>query len=100
MKPIIAAGLLAMTLAACGGSPKTSFVDACMQETGEDRAQCTCMADKMEEALGRESFAELGKALNDNRGDLEQAVESLPTGSQFQVMISLAAVSIACSVGE
>lgn len=61
MKYALAASMLALGLAACGGgggNAKAKLVDACVEE-GESKETCNCQIDAVEEALGSSTLNKL-----------------------------------------
>lgn len=76
MKYALAASMLALGLAACGGGggAKGEFVEACVKESGESKETCECQANAMEEALGKSDFNKFVKIVS---SDDEEAGEKL-----------------------
>lgn len=70
MKYAIAASMLALGLAACGGgggNAKAQLVDACVEE-GDSKETCTCQVDALEETLGAGTLNKLA-SLADKEDD-------------------------------
>lgn len=62
MKYAIAASMMALGLAACGGggNGKATLVEKCVED-GESKETCTCQVNAFEEALGEENLNKLVK---------------------------------------
>ena len=79
MKYAIAASMMALGLAACGGgggNAKAEFIDECVKESGQDQAMCECQAEAMVDALGDDKFNKMVKLAK--AGD-EAAAEEMMT---------------------
>lgn len=76
MKYAIAASMMALGLAACGGGGsggKSTLVDKCVEE-GESKEACTCQVNALEEALGSDN---LNKLVSLAEKDDEAAAEAM-----------------------
>ena len=78
MKYALAASMMALGLAACGGggNAKSEFVKECVADSGESEKTCTCLADATEKAVGASNFSKLVKLAK--AGD-EDGAEKLMT---------------------
>ena len=78
MKYAIAASMLALGLAACGGGGggKSALMEKCVAD-GESKETCTCQIDAMEEALGSDNLNKLAKlaAADDEAGAEKLMIE-------------------------
>ena len=77
MKYAIAASMMALGLAACGGGgggdARAEFVSECVAESGDDQAICECQADVMIDAVGRDNFnkmTEIAKSDEDKAAEM------------------------------
>lgn len=77
MKYAIAASMMALGLAACGGgggNAKAEFVSECVAESGQDEATCECQADAMIDAVGQDNFNKMAKVAE---SDEDKAAEMM-----------------------
>ncbi len=91
-KILVCASLIA--LAACGGGGKSALVDACVDE-GEDKKDCACMADKLEEQLSPRAFEAVVLGATGKEEEAEKMMEDL--GMAEAVALGGAMISV---IGE
>lgn len=100
MRLAIAAGAMALVLAACGGTggSKAAMVKACT-DSGEDAAMCTCLADGLEENLDAKTFNTVADAMAAGEEAGSDIIENLPAEEQSKVMTAMMTVGMGCAFG-
>ena len=89
------AAIAAMSLSACGGSDRTTFVKACI-DGGSDKTVCNCMADKLEKSLSKDAFAALAKASSEQDAETEGFIDDLPPLEQVSIGVNMMEAAISC----
>jgi len=86
---LTAAAALAMGLTGCSGGARDDFMASCTTNTG-DEAGCTCIADRLDEKLDEDQFAQLAEFMAADEGDMSQAeaAEVLGSGVMEQFIMS------------
>ena len=98
MKYAIAASMMALGLAACGGGGggKAEFVKKCVAESGQDQAVCECQSDAMEEAIGTDNFNKMVKvAMNDEDAAADMMAELVAENPD--IAMKMAGAMMKCS---
>ena len=88
----------AVALMSCGGGGgKAALIDACVDE-GEDRKDCACMADKMEEGLSPRAFEAMVLSATGKDKEAEEAIEQLGMAEGIAIAGVMVAVVAECGV--
>lgn len=94
------AALLALGLAACGGSgggDRAVLVDSCVEE-GTDAEACGCMADLAKEDLSDETYGTLVDMAKSGADDAESAMNDLPADQQAEFMGFAFKAAMSCNL--
>lgn len=100
MRLALAAGAMALALAACGGTggANAKFVKAC-SDAGEDAELCTCLADGLEKNLDAKTFGTLANAMAEGEAKGEELINNLPADEQAKIMGAMMSVGMSCAFG-
>lgn len=100
MRMAIAAGALALALAACGGTggSKSAMIKACT-DAGEDAKMCSCLADGLEKNLDAKTFNTVAKAMAQGEDKGEEMIKNLPAEEQGKIMGAMMSVGMQCAFG-
>jgi len=86
---LTAAAAMVVGLAGCSGGARDDFLASCTSNTG-DEAGCTCIADRLDEKLDENQFAQLADFMAADEGEISQAeaAEVLGNGVMEQFIMS------------
>jgi hypothetical protein len=101
MKTYLLAAAAALVLAGCGaigGGEKAAMVKSCVAG-GESDANCTCIADKLEAALDKDTFKSVATAIAAGEEEGNAMMEALPADKQGAVMGALMTAGMTCMMG-
>jgi len=106
MKYALAASMMALGLAACGGGGgagdsgkvKSAMIAECTED-GESKETCECQVDALEEALGKDDFGKMAKFVQakDEEGG-EKFMMDLMT-EKPDIAMKMGMSMMACSTG-
>jgi len=101
MKTFLIAAVAALALAGCGavgGGQKAAMIKSCT-ESGESEANCTCVADSLEEGLDADTFKLVATAMAAGEEEGQQMMNDLPVEKQGAVMGALMSAGMSCMMG-
>lgn len=101
MKTLILAAAAALLLTGCGaigGGEKAAMVKACV-DSGETDKNCTCIADKLEAGLDKDTFKAVAGAMAAGEEEGNKLMEALPADKQGAVMGALMTAGMTCMMG-
>lgn len=101
MRLVLAAGAMALALAACGGGTggaNAKMVKACT-ESGEDAELCSCIANGLEKNLDAKTFSTLANAMAEGEEKGEEIMNNLPADDQAKIMGAMMSVGMTCAFG-
>ena len=101
MKYAIAASMMALGLAACGGgggNAKAEFVAECVADSGQDKATCECQADAMIDAVGADNFSKMANLAKTDEAAASEMMTEL-VAENPDIAMKMGAAMLSCGTG-
>jgi hypothetical protein len=97
------AAVLALSLTACGKSPKEQVMASCEQGEGlgegMSKEDCTCIVDGLEKALPEDLSNKVFTAIAENPKNEDAALNTLTRAEQLTVGTAMMQVGLGCAMG-
>ena len=93
MKKTISTAILTLTLAACGASPRETIVQACIRDTGMQKATCECMGDEAVDQLDKPLLKKFAAAAEEGK----EATDAFSEDDGAQILKYTMVAAIKCA---